>query len=109
MKLKIVIYILFIVCSFLNAETLKEYNGNKVEPQENILNELPYNSKGKYYQLVGKVIQRIDENSMLVSGAKNISTASKETIIYVEGILKGTFVTKGDLIDIVVKGDGEYR
>ena len=50
MKLKIVIYILFIVCSFLNAETLKEYNGNKVEPQENILNELPYNSKGKYYQ-----------------------------------------------------------
>lgn len=109
MKLKKIIFSLFLIYSFLNAETLKEYNGNKVAPPGIILNELPYNSEGKYYQLVGKIIQRIDANSMLVSGTENISTVSKETVIYVEGIPKGTLVAKGTLIDIIVKGDGEYR
>ena len=109
MKLKRIIFSLFLIYSFSYAEISKEYNGNKVEPPENILNEVPYNSEGKYYQLIGKIIQRIDANSILVSGTENISKVPKETVIYVEGIPKGTSVTKGSLIDIIVKGDGEYR
>ena len=109
MKLKRIIFSLFLIYSFSYAEISKEYNGNKVEPPENILNEVPYNSEGKYYQLIGKIIQRIDANSILVSGTEHISKVPKEAIIYVEGIPKGTSIAKDTLIDIIVKGDGEYR
>ena len=109
MKLKRIIFSLFLIYSFSYAEISKEYNGNKVASPENILNEVPYNSEGKYYQLIGKVLQRIDINSMLVLGTEHISKVPKEAIIYVEGIPKGTSIAKDTLIDIIVKGDGEYR
>ena len=109
MKLKRIIFSLFLIYSFSYAEISKEYNGNKVASPENILNEVPYNREGKYYQLIGKVLQRIDINSMLVLGTEHISKVPKEAIIYVEGIPKGTSIAKDTLIDIIVKGDGEYR
>ena len=109
MKLKRIIFSLFLIYSFSYAEISKEYNGNKVASPENILNEVPYNSEGKYYQLIGKIIQRIDINSMLVLGTEHISKVPKEAIIYVEGIPKGTSVAEDSFIKLIVKGDGEYK
>lgn len=109
MILNKIILSLLLVCSFSYGETWKEYNGNKVAPIEYIINEDPYNNEGKYYELFGTVIQRLDANSMLVKGVEHIFKGAKEAIIYVEGIPKGTSVTEDSLIKLIVKGDGAYR
>lgn len=109
MKVIKIVLALFIVCSFSYGETWKEYNGNRVAPMQYIVNEDPYNNEGRYYELVGEVTQRLDANSMLVTGIEHMWKGAKEAIIYVEGIPKGTSVSEGRLISIIVKGDGAYK
>ena len=104
-----IILSLLLICSFSYGETWKEYKGNEVAPMEYIVKEDPYNNEGNYYELFGKVVQRLDANSMLVLGIEHIWKGAKETIIYVEGIPKGTSVTEDSLIKLIVKGAGEYR
>lgn len=104
-----IILSLLLICSFSYGETWKEYKGNEVAPREYIVKEDPYNNEGNYYELFGKVVQRLDANSMLVLGIEHIWKGAKETIIYVEGIPKGTSVAEDSLIKLIVKGDGAYR
>lgn len=110
MKLNKIILSLLLICGFSYGETnWEEYNGNKVAPQEYIVKVDPYNNEGNYYVLYGQVIQRLDANSMLVEGIEHIWQGAKESIIYVEGIPKGTSVTEGGFVKLIVKGDGAYR
>ncbi len=104
-----IILSLLLICSFSYGETWKEYNGNEVAPMEYIVKEDPYNNEGNYYELFGTVLQRLDANSMLVEGIEHIWQGAKESIIYVEGIPKGTSVTEGGFVNLIVKGDGDYR
>ena len=46
---------------------------------------------------------------MLVEGIEHTWQGAKESIIYVEGIPKGTSVTEGGFVKLIVKGDGDYR
>ena len=110
MKLTKIILSLLLICGLSYGETnWREYNGNKVAPIEYIVKEDPYNNEGKYYELFGKVIQRIDANSMLVHGTENPFYRGQRAIIYVEGIPKGTSVAEDSFIKLIVKGDGEYK
>ena len=104
-----IILSLLLICSFFYGETWKEYNGNEVAPMEYIVKVDPYNNEGNYYELFGTVLQRLDANSMLVEGIEHIWQGAKESIIYVEGIPKGTSVTEGGFVKLIVKGDGAYR
>ena len=101
MKLNKIIFALLLVCSFSYGNNIKA-TCDKFEGIEAIMLEDPYTSEGKCYQLMGQVFQRIDANSMLVSIAD-------ETIVYVEGIPKGTPVREGSAIFLIAKGDGAYR
>lgn len=76
---------------------------------EYIVKEDPYNNEGNYYELFGTVLQRLDANSMLVVGIEHLWQGAKESIIYVEGIPKGTSVTEDSFIKLIVKGAGAYR
>jgi hypothetical protein len=111
MKLNKIILSLLLICGFSYGETnWEEYNGNKVAPQEYIVKVDPYNNEGNYYVLVGKVIQRLDANSMLVLGKENkLYRDAKTAVIYVEGIPKGTSVAEDSYINLIVKGAGEFR
>lgn len=83
MKLNKIILSLLLICGLSYGETnWREYNGNKVAPMEYIVKEDPYNNEGKYYELIGKVIQRIDANSMLVHGTENPFYRGQRAIIY---------------------------
>ena len=104
-----IILSLLLACSFSYGETWKEYNGNEVAPMQYIVKADPYNNEGKYYELFGKVFQRIDANSILVSGIEHIWKGARETIVYVEGIPKGASVLEDSLIRLIVKGDGAYK
>ena len=110
MKLNKIILSLLLICGFSYGETnWEEYNGNKVAPQEYIVKVDPYNNEGNYYVLVGKVIQRLDANSMLVLGKENkLYRDAKTAVIYVEGIPKGTSVAEDSYINLIVKGAGEF-
>jgi hypothetical protein len=110
MKLNKIILSLLLICGFSYGETnWEEYNGNKVAPQEYIVKVDPYNNEGNYYVLVGKVIQRLDANSMLVLGKENsYSRDAKVAAIYVVGIPKGTSVAEDSFIKLIVKGAGEF-
>lgn len=110
MKLNKIILSLLLICGFSYGETnWEEYNGNKVAPQEYIVKVDPYNNEGNYYVLVGKVIQRLDANSMLVLGKENkLYRDAKTAVIYVEGIPKGTSVAEDSFIKLIVKGAGEF-
>ena len=46
---------------------------------------------------------------MLVEGIEHIWQGTKESIIYVDGIPKGTSVTEVGFVNLRVKGDGDYR
>ncbi len=109
MKLNKIILSLLLICSFSYGEAWKEYKGNKVAPMGYIVKVDPYNNEGNYYELFGTVLQRLDANSMLVEGIEHIWQGAKESIIYVEGIPKGTSVTEGGFVNLIVKGDGDYR
>ena len=111
MKLNKIILSLLLICGFSYGETnWREYNGNKVAPREYIVKVDPYNNEGNYYVLVGKVIQRLDANSMLVLGKENkLYRDAKTAVIYVEGIPKGTSVAEDSYINLIVKGAGEFR
>ena len=111
MKLNKIILSLLLICGFSYGETnWEEYNGNKVAPREYIVKVDPYNNEGNYYVLVGKVIQRLDANSMLVLGKENkLYRDAKTAVIYVEGIPKGTSVAEDSYINLIVKGAGEFR
>ena len=110
MRLNKIILSLLLICGLSYGETnWREYNGNKVAPMEYIVKEDPYNNEGKYYELFGKVIQRIDANSMLVLGKENsYSRDAKVAAIYVVGIPKGTSVAEDSFIKLIVKGAGEF-
>ena len=101
MKLNKIILALLLVCSFSYGNNQK-VGCDELESLDAIMLEDPYTSEGKCYQLMGLVFQRINANSMLVSIAD-------ETIVYVEGIPKGTPVREGSAIFLIAKGDGAYR
>ena len=66
-----------------------------------------YNNQGKYYFMYGMLLQRINQDSMLVFNDATLS--GRVQVVYVTGIPKNIDITKDTYILTHIKGNGSYN